>query len=248
VIIHAQCGADRYRGAEKMIVRGIQSLPHSLIDNPDEQLGKDAVPLIRYVKWLKKRIRQLGAKGYQPAIHLDLHGGLGAIYQNNLGKILGTISALEKAAQPYPLRIESPLVLDSREEQIQYLKTLREYLRFRKMNTQLVADEWADTLDDIKAHLDQNAVDMIHIKMPDLGGIQNAIEAVLVCKENGVGTLLGGSCAETDLSARMSAQVALAVQPDLILAKPGMGVDEGIAIIANQMSRVLAQISQAPSK
>ena len=34
-------------------------------------------------------------------------------------------------------------------------------------------------------------------------------------------------------------QVALALQPDQILAKPGMGVDEGLMIVFNEMQRTL---------
>jgi len=58
----------------------------------------------------------------------------------------------------------------------------------------------------------------------------------------GVGTFLGGSCAETDLSARVSVHVALATRPDIIMAKPGMGVDEGISLVQNEMARTLAWI------
>jgi len=57
-----------------------------------------------------------------------------------------------------------------------------------------------------------------------------------------VGTLLGGSYAETDLSARVAAHVALATQPDLVMAKPGAGVDEAISLVQNEMTRTLAWI------
>ena len=240
--IHAQCGANRFQGADKMIVRRIGSLPHSLVDNIPQQLGDQAVHLIRYTKWLKTRIQSLGEDSYHPTIHLDVHGGLGKIYDNNLGEILGTLYALEQAAQPYPLRIECPVICASREQQIETLSTLREYIRFRKMKVQLVADEWANTLEDINAFLDGRAADMIQVKMPDLGGIQRSVEAVLACKEHGVGAFLGGSCAETDLSARITARAALAMQPDLVLAKPGMGIDEAITLISNEMARTLAAI------
>jgi methylaspartate ammonia-lyase len=53
-------------------------------------------------------------------------------------------------------------------------------------------------------------------------------------------TYLGGTCNETDRSARMCVHVALAVQPDQMLAKPGMGVDEGFMIVKNEMGRALA--------
>lgn len=242
VPIHAQCGADRYDGADKMIARGVASLPHSLVDNLPDHLGEDALKLIRYARWLKTRIQEIGGPDYHPTIHLDVHGGLGNIYDNQAGKILGALSSLEKAVHPYPLRVECPVIMDSRAEQIETLRTLREYLQFRDMNTKIVADEWANTREDIQAFLDAEAVHMIQVKMPDLGGIQETIGAVLACKEAGVEAFLGGSCAETDLSARISAHVALATQPALVMAKPGMGVDEAISIVHNEMARTLAWI------
>jgi methylaspartate ammonia-lyase len=79
--------------------------------------------------------------------------------------------------------------------------------------------------------------------MPDLGGLHNAVEAVLACHEAGVDAFLGGSCAETDISARISAHIALATRPAIVMAKPGMGVDEGIAIVNNEIQRTLAQLN-----
>jgi methylaspartate ammonia-lyase len=84
---------------------------------------------------------------------------------------------------------------------------------------------------------------MIQVKMPDLGGIHASIDAIAACKEAGVSAFLGGSCAETDVSARISAHVALAAQPDLILAKPGMGVDEAISLIHNEMARTISWLA-----
>jgi methylaspartate ammonia-lyase len=132
--------------------------------------------------------------------------------------------------------------MESREAQIEAMKTLRAYVRFRRMNVQLVVDEWANTLDDIRAFVEAQAADMIQIKMPDLGSVHNSVEAVLACKADDVGAFLGGSCAETDLSARVAVHVALATRPDLIMAKPGMGVDEGITLVQNEMARTLAWI------
>jgi methylaspartate ammonia-lyase len=78
--------------------------------------------------------------------------------------------------------------------------------------------------------------------MPDLGGLHNTVDAVLACQEASVGVLLGGSYAETDLSSRIAAHVALATRPDLIMARPGMGVDEAVSLIENEMARALAEI------
>jgi len=81
---------------------------------------------------------------------------------------------------------------------------------------------------------------MVQIKTPDLGGINNIAEAVLYCKEKGIGAYQGGTCNETDRSAQVCVNIAMAVQPDQILAKPGMGVDEGYMIVYNEMQRILA--------
>ncbi|MEJ2560516.1 MAG: methylaspartate ammonia-lyase [Anaerolineae bacterium] len=242
VPLHAQCGADRYTGADKMILRRAASLPHSLVDNIPEQLGDDGQILVQYARWLRERISQLAGEDYRPTIHLDVHGALGQIYENDLGKILGCLYRLEQAAAPYPVRVESPVIMDSRQAQIEALAQLRDYVRWRKMGLQLVADEWANTLDDIQAFIQAQAVDMIQIKMPDLGSVHNSIQAVLACKASGVSAFLGGSCAETDLSARVAVHVALATQPDMLMAKPGMGVDEGITLVYNEMARTLAWI------
>ena len=242
VPIHAQSGRERYHNADKMIVRQVASLPHALVDNIPEQLGQDGTELTRYARWLKARIHELGGEDYRPTVHLDVHGALGQIYENNLGRVLGQLYALEQAVQPYPLRVECPVIMESREAQIETMETLRDYVRLRKVNVQLVADEWANTLEDIRAFVEAQAADMIQIKMPDLGGVHNTVEAVLVCKSGGICAFLGGSCAETDLSARVAVHVALATRPDLIMAKPGMGVDEGIMLVQNEMARTLAWI------
>jgi methylaspartate ammonia-lyase len=132
--------------------------------------------------------------------------------------------------------------MKTRADQIEALVTLREYIKFRDVKIDLVADEWANTLDDIRAFVEAQAADMIQIKMPDLGGVQNSVEAVLTCKEGSVGAFLGGSCAETDLSARAAAHVALATQPEMMMAKPGMGVDEAVSLVKNEMTRTLVAI------
>jgi methylaspartate ammonia-lyase len=80
----------------------------------------------------------------------------------------------------------------------------------------------------------------VQVKTPDLGGINNTIEAVLYCRAHGMGTSLGGTANETDQSARITTHIALACQPDFQMSKPGLGVDEAIMIQTNEMARTLA--------
>ena len=61
--------------------------------------------------------------------------------------------------------------------------------------------------------------------------LHNTIEAVLYAKENDIEAYQGGTCNETEVSAQACVQVALACRPQRLLAKPGMGFDEGMTIV-----------------
>ena len=130
--------------------------------------------------------------------------------------------------------------VENREGQMQALKELTAELDRRGSTVEIVADEWCNTLEDIRYFADNKAGHMVQIKTPDLGGINNTVEAVLYCKERGIGAYQGGTCNETDRSAQVCVHCAMATQPDQILAKPGMGVDEGFMIVYNEMQRILA--------
>ena len=147
---------------------------------------------------------------------------------------------VEEAAKPFHLRIEGPMDVEDREKQMIALKTITKLLDDRHINVEIVADEWCNTLEDIKYFADNRAGHMVQIKTPDLGGINNIVEAVLYCKAKGIGAYQGGTCNETDRSAQVCVHCAMATRPVQILAKPGMGVDEGYMIVYNEMQRIIA--------
>lgn len=243
IAIFTQSGDDRYNNADKMIIKGAQVLPHALINNVEEKLGKHGEKLAEYVGWLRDRIlaKRLDPS-YAPVLHIDVYGTIGAAFGNNNYKAMADyIAQLEAIAKPFHLRIEGPMDCDcDRETQIEALAGLTKELDDRGIQVELVADEWCNTLEDIKLFADRKAGHMIQIKTPDLGGVNNTIEAVLYCKAKGIGAYQGGTCNETDRSAQVCVQCAMATQPDQILAKPGMGVDEGFMIVYNEMNRILA--------
>ena len=241
--IFTQSGDDRYDNADKMIIKGAQVLPHALINNVETKLGKNGELLADYVGWLRDRILQnRSSEDYAPVMHMDVYGTIGAIFgNNNYEKMADYIEKLGEIAKPFKLRIEGPMDCDStREMQIEALAGLTAELDKRGCDVELVADEWCNTLEDIKLFADNKAGHMIQIKTPDLGGINNTIEAVLYCKEKGIGAYQGGTCNETDRSAQVCVHCAMATQPVQILAKPGMGVDEGYMIVYNEMNRIMA--------
>lgn len=242
VPIFAQSGDERYDNADKMIIKGIQVLPHGLINNVDEKLGRRGEKLMEYLSWLRTRVVQLGKPDYNPIFHLDVYGTFGQAFNDDMEVIAKYIMDLERISQPFHLRIEGPIDAGSKKGQIKTMRKLRMRLKKIGSKTEIIADEWCNTLEDIKDFVNEGATDMIQIKAPDLGGINNTIEAILFCKKNDVGAYLGGSCNETDRSARICAHIALATGPAQILAKPGMGVDEAVMLINNEMQRTLTII------
>ena len=241
--IFTQSGDDRYDNADKMIIKGAQVLPHALINNVDTKLGRNGEKLAEYVAWLRDRILENRTdETYSPVMHMDVYGTIGAAFGNNNYKEMADyIEKLGEIAKPFKLRIEGPMDCDcDRETQLTALAGLTKELDNRGCDVELVADEWCNTLEDIKLFADNKAGHMVQIKTPDLGGINNTIEAVLYCKEKGIGAYQGGTCNETDRSAQVCVHCAMATQPVQILAKPGMGVDEGYMIVYNEMNRIMA--------
>ena len=242
VPIFTQSGDSRYENVDKMIIKGAGVLPHGLINNVSEKLGQSGEKLEGYVVWLRDRIINLrDENSYNPIIHIDVYGTLGVAFGNdNYEKIVSYMEKLCEIAKPFKLRIEGPVDVEDREKQMLALKEIRKLIDEKNINVEIVADEWCNTLEDIKYFADNKAGHIIQIKTPDLGGINNIVEAVLYCKEKNIGAYQGGTCNETDRSAQICAHIAMATGPDQILAKPGMGVDEGYMIVYNEMQRILA--------
>ena len=240
--IFTQSGDSRYDNVDKMIMKHAQVLPHGLINNMQTKLGADGGILLEYVGWLRDRIAALRLDAsYRPVLHIDCYGTIGQAFgHDNYEAMADYCARLEEAAKPFHLRIEGPMDAGEREQQMIDLRELTALLDKRGIQVELVADEWCNTFEDVRYFADNRAGHMIQVKTPDLGSIHNTAEAVLYCKQKGVGAYQGGTCNETDRSAQVCVQVAMATKPVQILAKPGMGVDEGYMIVYNEMQRILA--------
>lgn len=239
--IFTQSGDDRYDNVDKMIIKEADVLPHGLINNVAEKLGNNGELLVDYVKWLRERIlAKKQREDYSPVLHIDVYGTIGQAFANDFKKVAGYIAELGEIAKPFHLRIEGPVDVEERQAQIEALKTIRAELKSLGSDTEIVADEWCNTLEDVIDFADGDAGDMLQVKTPDLGGINNTIEALLYCRRTGKGSYCGGTCNETGRSAEILTNVAMACGASQCLAKPGMGVDEGYMLVNNEMNRVVA--------
>lgn len=90
-----------------MILKGIDVLPHALINNVEEKLGFKGEKLREYVRWLSDRIlsKRTSAR-YHPTLHIDVYGTIGLIFDMDPLRCAQYIASLEKEAQGLPLYIE----------------------------------------------------------------------------------------------------------------------------------------------
>ena len=239
----AQTGDDRYTNVDKMILKEVEVMPHALINNIETKLGLKGEILKEYVVWLRNRVLKLRqSDDYNPVFHIDVYGTIGQIFDNDYDKMYEYLKELEVAAHPFTLRIEGPTDAGNRMDTMIALKTITALINNNGSKVEIVADEWCNTLDDVKFFADNNAGHMLQVKTPDLGGINNVIEALQYCSERNIGAYSGGTCNETNISAEVTTNIAIACNAKQCLAKPGMGTDEGIMIVNNIMNRTLALI------
>ncbi|CAG8722178.1 5870_t:CDS:2, partial [Racocetra fulgida] len=242
--ILASCNRDDFMQLDRMIIKKVDLLPHASFTDVNKHIGLKGEKLINYAKIIVNRIKEIGEKEYKPKIHLDVYGTLGELFKMDFDLISDYLGELQKTTFPYDLLIESPIIAKNQQEQILGFKKIKELLNEKGFKVSLIADEWCNTFNDIKLFTDEKVADYIQIKTPDLGGINNTIEAILYCKKNGMKVCLGGTANETDQSSRITSHIALACNPDYLLSKPGLGGDEGIMILNNEMSRTLTIVNE----
>ena len=249
VPVFGQSGDERRRNAEKMLLKGVPVLPHGLF-NSEAKVGPEGERLASYLAWLADRAADLGPPAYDPRFHVDVYGTLGDVFGPPYDRpaVVDCFDRLREAAAPYPLQVEGPMDAGDRESQIEAMAQLRDGLADAGVDVDIVADEWCNTLDDVRAFVEAGAADVVQVKTPDLGGVQRSARAVLACEGTDTRAYLGGTCNETAVSARTCAHVALATDAAQLLAKPGMGFDEGYMIVENEMRRTLARHDRAATE
>lgn len=243
VPIYCQTGDAREINVDKMILKAVDVLPHGLI-NSREKFGVGGRTFMEFVKWVATRTRQIGRAGYQPVLHFDVYGWIGREIGLDPQPIADFICRVADTVPDFTLNIESPADFGSTPAQIENYAKIVSILNNRGSSARIVVDERCNTLEDIRLFAEAKATHLVQIKTPDVGSIADTARAVLLCKENKVGAYVGGSCTETDLSAQASVHVSVATQADMMLAKPGMGVDEAFSIVGNEQNRLLAMLNR----
>ena len=174
---------------------------------------------------------------YQPVLHLDVYGTLGVVFGDDGPALADSLIGLGAQASPLPLRVEHPVDGGSRAAQIQAMTSLRATVAQRGGGVALAVDEWCNTKQDIEAFVAAGAADVVHVKAPDLGGLQHTVDSLLLVRRAGLLAYCGGSATETERSAQVTAHVAMACGADQVLAKPGMGWRLAVLRLARREGR-----------
>ncbi|MER9402360.1 methylaspartate ammonia-lyase [Mesorhizobium sp. M0615] len=243
VPIYCQSGDAREINVDKMILKAVDVLPHGLI-NSRQKFGVNGQTFVEFVKWVATRTGQIGRPGYHPVLHFDVYGWIGQEIGLEPQSIADFICRVADSVPDFTLNIESPADFDSTQAQLENYAKIVSILDNRGSSARIVVDERCNTLEDIRLFAEAKAAHLVQIKTPDVGSIADTARAVLICKANKVGAYVGGSCTETDLSAQASVHISVATQADMMLAKPGMGVDEGFSIVGNEQNRLLAMLTR----
>ena len=231
----ASCGPDWYKNADKAIVRNVAMLPHAAMQTADE-----CQRLPEYCSWIVERIGQIGAGGYRPDLHFDFHSSLGRMLGNDQDKVSDYLADVTKRAKGYQVYFEDPLFAHNAKEAVDLAASLRLRLEKSGLDCRLIADEWANAPGEMELFTQNQAVHCIQIKVPDNGSLTTTIEGLRMCQKNNVLAYLGGSCNETDISVRTTVHVGLAFGAWRLFTKPGLGVDEGLMILTNELNRAEA--------
>ena len=221
-------------------------------EDAETELGRSSQILQRHVRAVREALNALqwsGSNGNAPseaetadlpAIHLNLRGGLGTLYDNEFGKIMGSLFGLESAASVYTLRVEDPLLMYASLTHTNTMKELKHYLQLRRMKVELVIGGHVRSLKNVQDIIDGQAAHMIRLRTADFGSLHQVIKAIAACQEKDMAVLLEVGAIETGRSVQTLAQVALASQPDFVTAEPGTVGTPSLLALHSEMARLTA--------
>ena len=221
-------------------------LPHGLFNTSPADLGPAARGWpTTCAGWSPGSAQLRPDGGYRPRLHVDTYGTPGLAFDGDLtAPWPATWPGSARSARPFDLAVEHPVDAGSRDAAA---RRLRRAPRRAAPAGQRACGSWstsgATPWTTSRAFVAAGAADVVHVKTPDLGSLTDTVEALLLVRDAGLEAYCGGTCTETDRSAQVTAHVAMACEAGQVLAKPGMGVDEGLMVVGNEMARTAALVA-----
>jgi methylaspartate ammonia-lyase len=197
------------------------------------RLGKTGELLQRFVRQWQQAHQ--ANESYRPTLYLDLNGALGKLTNHNMGKLLGMVYGLNRVVTPFAWGVVDPILGADRDEQINLLAELRELLRLRGITVPLLARHWVRTPEDVAAYVESGVADGLHLEPLRLGNWAAVIASIAACQGRKTAVIFGDILQTTPHSLDLLAQIALAGQPQLVVAP--LGCPHSSAILHNTMLR-----------
>jgi len=225
------------RGTMFQLAEAVVALRYTVSGaNFERELGSQVERLQRFVRQLSQGITGATSKTLRPILHLDMHGGLQALFNDNLGLMLGVIYGLEEAAHPCLLRVQDPILSADIQHTARLTRNLKDLLDKRGISVQLVAGAGLHSPADVAIYADSKAVDAVSLHASRLGSFAALAETIAICRQAELAVYLDGS------PAAAIAQLALAFQVDEVIASAQPPVQASVAALQNEMSRTLAEL------
>lgn len=242
--LHLEIDADDATPDMAVLSAHIQSLGYKVVsDDPPSQLGAGGERLQRFIRQLTQLISRVTTPDYRPTIQLDVAGGLGRLFDHNIGRILGAVYGLEQAAKPYLLRIVDPAQSEDLAQQIKFNQQLLDYMRLRQMKTTIGVSQPIHSLVDVERFVEAQAAHWIEISPAQLGTVQQSIRAVQMCQQAQIGVLLRDA-AHRDAAHPFASHLALASQPDFIMVPWQANNFDDMDKIYREMTRTITFFTQ----
>ena len=130
----------------------------------DQHAARSRRELVPYVRWVRDRVLHLrSSEAYAPILHFDVYGLLG-----DDGRERADRSSWPRS-RPRRSRCASSTRSTRARATAQIARHGRAARAPRRAARAIVADEWANTVEDIRAFNAARAADVMQIKAPDLG-------------------------------------------------------------------------------
>src|SRR4051812_6592239 len=148
--ILASCHKDDLGQLDRVILKRVELLPHASFQIVSEHVGLQGEKLAAFVRRVASRCKEIGDADYNPQIHVDLYGTLGELFSMQVEPLVEYLARLRQESGTYKLLVESPMIARTQQEQIEKFTATRRLLKERGIDVGLIADEWCNTLADIK--------------------------------------------------------------------------------------------------
>jgi methylaspartate ammonia-lyase len=231
--IAGSAGGDWYNNVDKAIARRLAMFPQSAI-----QTAKECEALPEYAGWIMRRLHELAPPDYRPDMHFDFHSALGRMFENRVDAVGAYLAGIVATCKGLKVYFEDPMLASSTEEAIEQMARIRNWLESHGVDCGLIADQWANGREQMETFMAARVVHAMQIKMPDNGSLKNTVWALQQSRATGTLAFLGGSNNETDISSRATVHMGVAFGAWRMLSKPGMGFDEGVMVMTNELQRV----------